>query len=50
MTHCKPLAMVHYGRMPVAKVEHGHILAFQYGLRDMPTVACFTYVKVECSD
>ena len=49
--HCKPLTVSHYGLMLrkhivpglgellVAEVERKHIMAFQYGLRDMPTVA-----------
>ena len=49
--HCKPLTVSHYGLMLrkhivpalgellVSEVERKHIMAFQYGLRDMPTVA-----------
>ncbi len=49
--HCKPLTGKHYRLMlgkhivpgladlRVSKVERKHILKFQYGLRDMPTVA-----------
>ena len=49
--HCKPNTVKHYGLMlakhivpslgdlRVSKVERKHILEFQYGLRDMPTVA-----------
>ena len=49
--HCKPLTVSHYGLMLrkhivpalgkrlVSEVERKHIMALQYGLRDMPTVA-----------
>ena len=49
--HCKPATVAHYalmlrkhivpalGELLVAEVEGKHIMAFQYGLRDMPTVA-----------
>ena len=49
--HCKPATVAHYalmlrkhivpalGELLVAEVERKHIMAFQYGLRDMPTVA-----------
>ena len=49
--HCKPNTVKHYGQMVrnhivpaladlrVSEVERKHILKFQYGLRDMPTVA-----------
>ena len=49
--HCKPATVSHYGRMLskhivpalgellVGEVDRKHIMAFQYGLRDMPTVA-----------
>ncbi len=49
--HCKPATVKHYGVMlrkhivpglgelQVSEVERKHILKFQYGLRDMPTVA-----------
>ena len=49
--HCTPATVSHYGRMLskhivpalgellVGEVERKHIMAFQYGLRDMPTVA-----------
>ena len=49
--HCKPNTVKHYGLMVrkhivpaladlrVSEVERKHILQFQYGLRDMPTVA-----------
>ena len=49
--HCKPLTVSHYGlmlrkhivpalgKLLVSEVERKHIMAFQYGLRDMPTVA-----------
>ena len=49
--HCKPATVAHYalmlrkhivpalGERLVAEVERKHIMAFQYGLRDMPTVA-----------
>lgn len=49
--HCKPVTAKHYrlmlrkhivpglGDLRVSKVERKHILKFQYGLRDMPTVA-----------
>ena len=49
--HCKPNTAKHYGQMMhkhilpalaelrVSEVERKHILQFQYGLRDMPTVA-----------
>ena len=49
--HCKPATVNHYGLMlgkhivpalgnlRVSEVERKHILKFQYGLRDMPTVA-----------
>ena len=49
--HCKPNTVKHYGLMVrkhivpaladlrVSEVERKHILKFQYGLRDMPTVA-----------
>ena len=49
--HCKPATVAHYalmlrkhivpalGEFLVAEVERKHIMAFQYGLRDMPTVA-----------
>ena len=49
--HCKPATVAHYGlmlrkhivpalgKLPVTEVERKHIMAFQYGLRDMPTVA-----------
>ena len=49
--HCKPATVSHYavmlrkhivpalGKLLVAEVERKHIMEFQYGLRDMPTVA-----------
>ena len=49
--HCTPATVSHYGRMLskhivpalgellVGEVERKHIMAFQYGLRDVPTVA-----------
>ena len=49
--HCKPATVAHYGlmlrkhivpalgKLLVTEVERKHIMAFQYGLRDMPTVA-----------
>ena len=49
--HCKPLTVSHYGlmlrkhivpalgKLLVSEVERKHIMALQYGLRDMPTVA-----------
>ena len=49
--HCKPNTVKHYGQMVrkhivpaladlrVSEVQRKHILKFQYGLRDMPTVA-----------
>ena len=49
--HCKRATVAHYalmlrkhivpalGELLVAEVERKHIMAFQYGLRDMPTVA-----------
>ena len=49
--HCKPNTVTHYGHMVrkhivpaladlrVSEVQRKHILQFQYGLRDMPTVA-----------
>ena len=49
--HCKPATVSHYavmlrkhivpalGELLVAEVERKHIMKFQYGLRDMPTVA-----------
>ncbi len=49
--HCKPATVSHYGlmlrkhivpvlgKLLVSEVERKHIMAFQYGLRDMPTVA-----------
>ena len=49
--HCKPATVSHYavmlrkhivpalGELLVAEVERKHIMEFQYGLRDMPTVA-----------
>ena len=49
--HCKPLTVSHYGlmlrkhivpslgKLLVSEVDRKHIMAFQYGLRDMPTVA-----------
>ena len=49
--HCKPNTVRHYGQMVrnhivpaladlrVSEVQRKHILQFQYGLRDMPTVA-----------
>ena len=49
--HCKPATVSHYGLMlrkhivpglgelPIADVERKHIMEFQYGLSDMPTVA-----------
>jgi len=49
--HCKPNTVSHYGQMVrkhivpaladlrVSEVQRKHILQFQYGLRDMPTVA-----------
>ena len=49
--HCKPLTAYHYelmlgkhivpalGEFPVAEVERRDIMEFQYGLREMPTVA-----------
>ena len=49
--HCKPATVSHYGRMLskhivpalgellVGEVDRKHIMAFQYGLRDMPTVS-----------
>ena len=49
--HCKPATVSHYavmlrkhivpalGQLLVAEVERKHIMEFQYGLRDMPTVA-----------
>ena len=49
--HCKPATMRHYrimlakhivpalGELTVAEVERKHILAFQYELREKPTVA-----------
>ena len=49
--HCKPITVKHYGLMVrkhivpaladlrVSEVQRKHILQFQYGLRDMPTVA-----------
>ena len=49
--HCKRMTAYHYGLMLrkhivpalgdrlVGEVERKHIIAFQYGLRDMPTVA-----------
>ena len=49
--HCKPATVAHYalmlrkhivpalGEFLVAEVERKHIMEFQYGLRDMPTVA-----------
>ena len=50
-THCKALTVSHYGlmlrkhivpalgKLLVSEVERKHIMAFQYGLWDMPTVA-----------
>lgn len=49
--HCKPATVSHYavmlrkhivpalGQLLVAEVERKHIMEFQFGLRDMPTVA-----------
>ena len=49
--HCKPNTVKHYGQMVrkhilpaladlrVSEIQRKHILQFQYGLRDMPTVA-----------
>ena len=49
--HCKPATVCHYGlmlrkhivpalgKLLVSEVERKHIMAFQYGLRDVPTVA-----------
>lgn len=49
--HCKPATVSHYGLMlkkhivpalgelPVGAVERKHVMEFQYGLREMPTVA-----------
>ena len=49
--HCKPLTVSHYGlmlrkhivpglgKLLVSEVERKHIMEFQYGLKDMPTVA-----------